>query len=143
MNILDHIEDHNYSMGLSICKSPLANAKPFPEPDANQPTPAPVENVPTSISEHNTALDDESVDGWVSDDCSIYSPSNSSQDDLESDDESCNTLEERKFIVFESQFLSLLKFCPQCTCGKIITTKKKNTQGSMLIVKRVSGRFVS
>ena len=77
--------------------------------------------------------DNISVDGCVSNDCSIYSPSNSSKEDLESDDESCNTPEEKRFFVFESQLLSLFKFCPQC--GKLFTTKRKNTQGSMLIVK--------
>ena len=49
----------------------------------------------------------EPVDGCVSDDCSIYSPSNSSED-LESDDESCNTPEERNDSLFlKASFLVL------------------------------------
>ena len=64
----------------------------------------------------------------------VYStPTNSSEEDLESDNESCNTPEEIKFIVFESQLLSPFTFCPQY--GKIVTTKRKNTQGIMRIVK--------
>ena len=104
--------------------------KSFSEPDGNQLTPGPDDNL---------APGNESVDGWVSDDCSIYSPSNNSEEDLESDDENCNTPEERKFIVFESQLLSPFTFCPQS--GKIITTKRKNTQGSMLTVKRVLAKM--
>ena len=48
--------------------------KPFPEPDGNQPRwPSP---------------GNESADGCISDGCSIlYSPSNSSEEDLESDNE--------------------------------------------------------
>ena len=50
----------------------------------------------------------EPVDGCVSDDCSIYSPSNSSEEDLESDDESCNTPEERNDSLFlKVSFLEL------------------------------------
>ena len=63
----------------------------------------------------------------------IFSLKYSFEEDIESDDENCNTPEERKFIVFESQLLSPFTFCPQS--GKIITTKRKNTQGSMLIIK--------
>ena len=38
----------------------------------------------------------------------VYSTAtNSSEEDLESDDEGCNTSEERKFVVFESQLLVL------------------------------------
>ena len=98
------MEDHNYvNVNLPqpihslTCKSPLANAKPFPEPNANPLTPAPDDNL---------APGNKSVDGWVSNDCSSYSPSNSSEEDLESDDESSNTSEKgKKSLFLKASFL--------------------------------------
>ena len=96
--------------------------KPFPEPHGHQPTPGPDDNLAMNqlmvaavmIVPYN------------------YSPSNSSEEDLESDDESCNTHEERNDSLFLKA--SFLVLSDSIQCGKIIT-KRKNTQGSMLIVK--------
>ena len=76
MNILemDHMEDHNYSIGPSSKYMQISHSQ-----CQNH-----FQDQMTTYSPCN-----ESFNGCVSDDCSIYAPSNSSEEDLESDDESC------------------------------------------------------
>ena len=107
INVLSNL-DHNYS------SCPPKSLQLHPEPRGIQ------------------AVDSD-CDGTCSgDESSMYSLS-SSNDDIDSEDDSPNGAEERKFIVFESELDKRFKFCQQC--GNIIATKTKHCEGSMITVK--------
>ena len=79
---MDHMEDHNYSIGPSPKYMQISHSQ-CQNHFQNQMGTNQLQDQMTTYSPCN-----ESFNGCVSDDCSIYAPSNSSED-LESDDESC------------------------------------------------------
>ncbi len=129
------LEEHNYSAtSLESSDSPIS-----PDMTGNQ-TINVNQKQTSTFSEPKLTQNLEPADSNSSDDEMVskyeddpeYSPS-SSCDDTESDEEINDPVEERKWIIFESELDKLFLFCYEC--GNIITSKTKHCKGSMLTVK--------
>ena len=161
VNPVQHLEDHNYSLG-QVNGQIMNEVTKTGEPCTNHLVELPnipvckgiekqgITNTPESddmILQDNTEFCSyqnlaESDNEVLESNDSEYFPSDSQ--DSDSDDDNSQTLpKQKKFIVFENELLKLFKFCQQC--GSPTDTTTTTRHGSMVTVKTscLSGHTVT
>ena len=132
------LDEHNYSA------APLQSPPLYPEPietresDVDQMENHSLYTEQPKLTQHpepdETHSSDDDLDSNCYEDDPMYSPSSSSED-TENEDENINPVEDKKWIVFESKLNKLFLFCHQC--GNIITNKTEHCEGSMVTIKTI------